>query len=196
LPKWTSSVRRRDHLVQLCASPTQKETAIADLVSCRNDREKVVLFSDSEKLISGVRKRLGNDSKTLSCLPAKGVVYLDGSADPADTLERLRKTIEAQREAGQASLIVVLDMSWLKERPEMFRSFMQVEVSLNLAKFRFPVTLVCQYEVGSLSAEDAETINSVHALSLAEGKVARNFWLIPRRGGTFQDMGMVPEESH
>lgn len=195
MPKWTSSVRRGDHLVQLCASMSQKEAAIVDLVSCRNDREKVVLFSDSEKLVSAVKKRLGKDSKGLSYLKAKGVIYLDEGRDPADTLDRMRKAIEDQRETGQTSLLVVVDMSWLKERPESFRSFMQVEVSLNLAKFRFPVTLMCQYETASLSADDVETINSVHAITLAEGKVTRNFWLIPRRGGTFQDMGMVPEES-
>ena len=194
MPKWTSSVRQGDHLVQFCASSAQKETAIVDLVSCKRDREKVVLFSDSDKFVSAVKKRLSKGSKGLSCQPAKGVVYLDKGTDPVETLDSMRKAIEAQREPGQMSMIVVFDMSWLKERPDRFRSFMQVEVSLNLAKFRFPVTLVCQYDKDTLSEEDAETVNSVHALSLMEGKVVRNYWLIPRRGGTFEDMGLVPEE--
>jgi len=198
MPKWTSSVRRGDHLVQFCASPSQMESAIIDLVQCAEEREKVVLFSDSTKLVSTVKRRLGKGSKgsSLSFLPAKGFVYQDARFEPMDALDTLRGAIEGQRGSGQTSLIVVLDMSWLKEKPDSFRSFMQIEVSLNLAKFRVPVTLVCQYDLASLSEEDVETINSVHALSMAEGKISRNFWLIPRRGGTFEDMGLVPEESH
>ncbi|MDD1770542.1 MAG: MEDS domain-containing protein [Methanomassiliicoccales archaeon] len=169
-----------------------------DLVACAGEREKVVLFSDSTKLSSAVGKRVGKAPKgaaRLSCLPAKGVVYPEGRFEVTEVLESIRKTIEGQRESGQTSMIVVIDMSWLQERPEWFRSFMQVDVSLNLTKFRFPVTLVCQYDLASLSAEEVETINSVHAVAMTDGKVSRNFWLIPRRGGTFEDMGLVPEES-
>jgi len=182
--KWTSDVKRGDHLIQVCRSEADKLSAVQDVAACVREKEKVLLFTDSEKMRSSLIKRSSVGAQgtgdPIQTVRAGRTLCPKEKFDPAFALDVLKARLDDAADDGYRSSIAMFDMSWLAKRPEDFNAYMRVEMSINLLRSPTPVTVLCQYEGSLFSSEQLDMVSSLHALNLTDGMVQRSFWLIPR----------------
>lgn len=182
--KWTSDVKRGDHVIQVCRSEADKLSAAQDIAAYVREKEKLFLFTDSEKMRSGLIKRSSVGAQgtgdLIQTVRAGRTMCPKEKFDPAFALDVLKAHLDDAVGDGYRSIVAVFDMSWLAKRPEDFNAYMHVEMSINLLRFPTPVTILCQYEGSLFSSEQLDMVSSLHALSLTDGMVKRSFWLIPR----------------
>ena len=182
--KWTSDVKRGDRLIQVCRSEADKLSAVQDVAACVREKEKVLLFTDSEKMRSSLIKRSSVGAQgtgdPIQTVRAGRTLCPKEKFDPAFALDVLKARLDDAADDGYRSIVAMFDMSWLAKRPEDFNAYMRVEMSINLLRSPTPVTVLCQYEGSLFSSEQLDMVSSLHALNLTDGMVQRSFWLIPR----------------
>ena len=182
--KWTSDIKRGDHLIQVCRSEADKLSAVQDVAACVREKEKVLLFTDSEKMRSSLIKRSSVGAQgtgdPIQTVRAGRTLCPKEKFDPAFALDVLKARLDDAADDGYRSIVAMFDMSWLAKRPEDFNAYMRVEMSINLLRSPTPVTVLCQYEGSLFSSEQLDMVSSLHALNLTDGMVQRSFWLIPR----------------
>jgi hypothetical protein len=119
--------------------------------------------------------------------PLDGVLSLNvtslldnGVPDAEKAVGAIQKLAEDEARRGKRSVTVVIDASFLLEKPGMFSRYMQVEGAFGLAVFKIPTTLICLYDDTRFTHEQIELAMSMHPLVVQGGALTRNFWLIPR----------------
>ena len=171
-------------MIQVCRSEADKLSAVQDVAACVREKEKVLLFTDSEKMRSSLIKRSSVGAQgtgdPIQTVRAGRTLCPKEKFDPAFALDVLKARLDDAADDGYRSIVAMFDMSWLAKRPEDFNAYMRVEMSINLLRSPTPVTVLCQYEGSLFSSEQLDMVSSLHALNLTDGMVQRSFWLIPR----------------
>jgi len=182
LNKWTNDVRRGEHLLHLCKSEDERVRTVLDMISCIEGNEKVIFVSDNEisKYLSSHGVSIDTLGKGFEQRKPRSIFLTTGKFSNEESLNQLRGLIEEARKSGNKSLILIFDHSWLIKKNGSFAQFMQFEASLTFTRFNIPVTFICQCNSSQLNDEQMELATSLHALTLCDGQVSRNYWLIPR----------------
>lgn len=182
LNKWTNDLHRGEHLLHLCKSEDERIKTVLDMISCIECNEKVIFVSNHK-----ISKYLSNHGRSIDTLgkgfeqrKPRSIFLTMGEFSNEESLNQLRGLIEETQKSGNKSLILIFDHSWLKMRNGSFAQFMQFEASLTFTRFNILVTFICQYDSSQLNDEQMELATSLHALTLCDGQVSRNYWLIPR----------------
>jgi hypothetical protein len=75
-------------------------------------------------------------------------------------------------------LIVVGDLSWAAEDPDLLAKIINYETKITMKGLPKGMTAVCQYDARRFNQKKMDVIQSIHELQLRGGELQRNFWLI------------------
>lgn len=183
--RWCDELTRGDHVVHVYKSDDERAKALLDLVGWMREDEKLVLLCD------------GPDREARDLFPLGGQVFeaaiREGRLEVLPSYQRMCPGGRFRAEAlpdvilkehgravddGSGGLVLGLDCSWTADLPEGFASHVVQLSQIAMSRLPSSLTLLCQYDARRLSADQAEKVQRVHQLSLSDGRLARNFWVV------------------
>jgi hypothetical protein len=200
MDKWIDDYRKGDHAVHVYSSDYECKKILIDIAEWADRDEKVVWLSDksSSGKIAVSRKpadgRLNSDLRNgrVEIKPSyksycPGGVFLGSKM--FEFWGNVRK--EALKE-GYKGLVVIGDVSWLKDHQSVFEPFMRYEQAIDFARLPENLTLLCQYDERLFTGDQLRAAENVHQLHLRNGRLERSYWFVLRR---MSEEGSSPESS-
>jgi len=190
IKKWTDGFRLGDHIIHPYTSDLDKDRAVRDLFSWAPHSSKFYYFADGksyERLFD--RANGASDSITealrderFSMLSAKKSYCPDGTFDGPRMVRLLSGICQEAQDNGFHSTIAVGDVTLVSKIREHFPAFIRYETSVDFVDFPTKVAFLCQYDRRYFSPAEINKAISVHQQSLVDRTLARNYWIISRKG--------------
>jgi hypothetical protein len=204
LRKWCDDLRRGDHVVHIYKSADEQAKALLDLIGWMREDEKLVLHCDGPDreggdcfaLNSQMFEAAAQDGR-MEVLPSYRAVCPTGKFRADALPDLLIYDLGRTMDEGFSGAVLCIDYSWIAELPEDFASHVVQSSQITLARLPSNLTLLCQYDQRRLTAEQADQLLRVHQLALADGKLARNFWVVATStlGGRGRSIKAMPQPS-
>ncbi len=108
-----------------------------------------------------------------------------GEFDRSSLLDSIWLIIDKAKSEGFNRVLVGSDDSWVHDSEKSFDRHMVEAMQLTLPKLPPHVTVICQYDGRVFSREQLDRIGSVHQLSLVNGRIYRNYWVVSTKSWDF-----------
>jgi hypothetical protein len=141
-------------------------------------------FVDKDDILDScdghVAEKLKNamDSGNMVILDSYKFYCNGGTFDIRRNLENWEGFCEYFRSKGFDGIVVVGDLSWSADDPELLSKVMDYEASATMSGLPENLTAVCQYDTRRYSDDDLRKLSMIHELMVDTMSLKRNYWLL------------------
>lgn len=199
--KWCDDLKRGDHVVHVYKNDEEQAKSLLDLVGWLREDEKLVLLCDGPGreaedcfCLSGHVFEAAAREGRMEALPSQKRICPTGKLRPEAIQDIIMLEYGRAMDDGFRSLVLGIDYSWMADLPDDFAAHVVQQSHITLSRLPSNLTLLCQYDGRRFTADQAENVLRVHQLSLADGRLSRNFWVVATSalGGRSQGIKAVP----
>lgn len=183
--KWCDDLRRGDQVVHIYKSDEERAKALLDLVGWMREDEKLVLLCDAPGGENGEPCGPGGhvfeaavQEGRMEVRPSFRAMCPAGKFHAGSIQDLVMLEYGQAMDGGFGCLTLCIDLSWVAERPDDFSAHVVQLSHITLSNLPSNLTLLCQYDGRRMSAELSEKALRVHQLSLADGRLVRNYWVV------------------
>lgn len=181
--KWCDDLTRGDHVVHIYRSDDEQAKGLLDLVGWMREEEKLALLCDGGEAgdpcsLGGHVFEAAVQEGRLEVLPSYRKMCPAGRFHAEAVANLIMTEYGRALDDGFGSLVLCIDLSWMAGTPEDFTAHVVQLSQITMSKLPSNLTLLCQYDRRRLTPEQAEGVQRVHQLSLVDGELVRNFWVV------------------
>lgn len=181
---WTNTYRRGDHAIQVYFNDEERLHTISEILDWMN-KDEIFYYFAHELDLDAVKENDGHLYTKIRKAIERGRLRICDSAsfyckeggfneDATRWIELIHKISQK----GYSGLVVVGDLSWAAEDPDLLAKIINYEIKITMKGLPTGMTAVCQYDARRFNQKKMDVIQSIHELQLREGELQRNFWLI------------------
>jgi hypothetical protein len=180
--RWHDDLKRGDQAAHIYNNEEEQARVVTDMISWMQADERLVLVSDRwHEGSEFARSRLldvAMDDGHMDVIPGRHTLCPRGQFRPEVLRDIIDYELGRALDDGHAGLVMMWDLEWLSENPEVFESHIVQQVGMAMAPRRSNLTLMGQYGTSWLSNNQVDRVARVNPLVLQDGMLSRQFWLV------------------
>lgn len=185
MQRWYDDLRRGDFIAHVYKNEMEQSRVLLDLLNWLNEDEKFIYLTekwplDGTGLSSEARNAVFEAAAKEGRFEATAPYTLKekGKMKRASVSEMIQSMMNKVKEEGFHGMLLGSEDSWIQSSPQDFESYIVKEMQLTLTRLPPNVSVLCHYDGRVFNAEQADRLTLMHPLSLSNGRLYRNYWVV------------------